>query len=115
MQKKILAFQAVHASTRIAPGAACTTRLTAAAELVSGNMRLDKTPVLTKHVAWTRVAHRCAGLGLGCTYYLVLGPVSLVARVMGVTLLDLEARTGCSSWSSRTARMDGIDALEREF
>jgi hypothetical protein len=67
---------------------------------------------------WKAYAHRAGGYQtrvlLTFAYVLVLGPTTIVARMFGTRLLDLEPRAG-TTWVNRAPQQKTIDALRRQF
>ena len=52
---------------------------------------------------------------LSLVYYLVLGPTSLVVRLLGVRLLDLDVAPRQSYWHARPLSPVSLDALRRQY
>jgi hypothetical protein len=69
--------------------------------------------------AWRAYSRRAGGyqanLLLSGVYFLVVGPVALVARVAGTKLLDLDPRPRSSYWVERGPAEKTLAALERQF
>jgi hypothetical protein len=52
---------------------------------------------------------------LSLVYYLVLGPTSVVVRLVGVRLLDLDGSPRPSYWRARPLSPTTLDALRRQY
>jgi hypothetical protein len=69
--------------------------------------------------AWKAYSHRASGyqanLLLSGVYFLVVGPIALVARLAGTKLLDLDPRPRSSYWIERKPAENTLGAMERQF
>lgn len=70
--------------------------------------------------AWKAYSHRAGGYQtivlLSLVYFLVLGPSTLIARLTGTRLLDLDHRKPRGScWIERPASEKTVASLERQF
>lgn len=52
---------------------------------------------------------------LSLVYYLILGPTSVVVRLLGVRLLDLDSSPRRSYWRARPLTPMTLDALRRQY
>jgi hypothetical protein len=62
-----------------------------------------------------RAARYQSTLLLSLVYYLVLGPTSVVVRLVGVRLLDLDSSPRPSYWRARPLAPTTLDALRRQY